>query len=218
MSLKVAWPFRLPEPSGDSGDPFGTEKDIEALQAGFRKYLLQQRLGRQLSNMLQKEFEGFLIVHLRITRWGPNWVSLVKTRAERRLAGRPTKIVDQADESVVRGTVTSIKATLDEIRAKIKIWREKNPTLDQNRLLKRISSEFGAKMRGWFSIFSKQVRALPSHEWRRGNFADLRSWSSREVAAQIANEYLPRERGIAPTLAQLRNFASSPSHKKVKTK
>src|SRR5258708_23966478 len=64
VSLDVAWAFRLPWSTGDSGDLFGTERDIQALQIGFRKHLLQQKIGRRLSNMLQKEFEDFLIVHL----------------------------------------------------------------------------------------------------------------------------------------------------------
>jgi hypothetical protein len=218
MSLDVAWPFRLPYSSGDSGDSFGTEKDIQALQTGFRKHLLQQKIGRKLSNMLQKEFEDFLIVHLRIKPFGEKLVSVVKTRATRRLAGRPTQLVNKADDAVIRGKVNSIKATLDRMKAKIKVWMKKNPTLDNDKILKRVSSDFSAEMQGWLSIFRRKVRALPMRELRTGVLADVGSWSSRELAAQIAHDYFSRLWDLAPTLGELRKMASSATRKKVKTK
>lgn len=218
VSLDVAWPFRLPCPSGDSGDQFGTEKDIQALQTGFRKHLLQQKIGRKLSNMLQKEFEDFLLVHLRIKPYGEKLVSVVKTHAARRLAGRPTQIVNKADDRVVRETVTSIKVTLDKIKAKIKVWKKNNPTWDNDKILKRISSEFSEEMQGWLSIFRRRVSALPMREFRHGVLADVRSWSSRELAAQIAHDYFSRVWDLAPTLGELRKMASSTTHKKVKIK
>jgi hypothetical protein len=218
VSLEIAWPFRLPEPSGDSGDLWGTPNDIEALQRGFRKHLLQQKVGSKLSNIFQKEFHDFLLVHLNIMRWGPEMVALVETRAERRLAGRPTQVVDKADAATVGETVRSIKARLDKVRAKIKIWQKNEPSLNQGKVLKRISSEFREEMHGWLSIFRRRSQKLPDHEWRRGNLSDLRSWSSRELASQIAYEYLPREKGLRPTLTELRRLARSQIHQKVTTK
>jgi hypothetical protein len=218
VSLDVAWPFRLPWPTGDSGDQFGTEKDIQALQTGFRKHLLQQKIGRKLSNMFQREFEDFLIVQLKIKLYGEKLVGVVKTRTKRRLPVRPTQIVNKADDRVVRATVKSVKATLDKIRPKIKVWKKKNPTWHDDKILKKIISEFSGEMRGWLSIFRLRVSALPMREFRPGVLADVRSWSSRELAAQIAHDYFSRVWDSPPTLGELRKMASSATRRKVKTK
>jgi hypothetical protein len=218
VAIDVAWPFWLPLLTGDSGDQFGTEKDVQSLQEGFRKHLLQQKIGRKLSNMIQKEFEDFLIVHLKIKPFGEKLVSVVKTRPARRLAGRPTQTVNKADDFVVRNMVGSIKAALDEIRAKIKAWKKNNPTWDDDKFLERISSEFSAEMQGWLSIFRHRVRALPMRELRPGVLADIGSWSARELAAQIARAYFSRRWDSPPTLGELRKMASSATRKKVKTK
>ena len=218
VSLDVAWPFRLPLSTGDSGDLFGTEKDIQDLQTGFRKRLLQQKIGRRLSNMLQKEFEDFLIEHLKIHRFGNKMVGLVKTRAPRRLAGRPLVPLNRADDEVVRKTVGSIKATLDKIRPKIKTWMKNNPTWGDDKISKKISAEFGTEMQEWLPSFRRKVRSLPMREYRTGALADVRSWSSRELAAQIAHDYLYRERRLHCNLGELRKMTSLATPKMTRKK
>ena len=218
LALDVEWPFWLPLLTGDSGDMFGTEKDIQTLQTGFRKHLLQQKIGRKLSNMLQKEFEDFLIEHLKIHRFGDKMVVLVKTRAARRLAGRPSLPVNRADDFVVRRTVGSIKATLDKIRPKIKAWMKNNPTWDDDKILKRISSEFSAEMQGWLSVFRRKAQTLPMFDARKGAISDVRSWRAREVAAQIAHEYLYRKVGLHRSLGELRKITSLATPKMARKK
>jgi hypothetical protein len=168
--------------------------------------------------MLRKEFEDFLVVHLRIHRFGEKMVSSVKTRAARRLAGRPSQLANKADDEFVRETVKSIKATIDRVRHKIKVWKKNNRTWDDDKILKKISSEFSGEMRGWLSIFRRKTQTLPLFDARNGAISDVRSWRARELVAQIAHEHLYRRVDLVPGLGDLRKITSSATHKKTRMK
>lgn len=184
LQLSIRWPFRLPTPTGGSGDRFHTRKTVNDFRDDFKSYLLEQHAGARISNVLHADFVRFLLRFLRVYRFTDS-VKIQDMRkkgvkresleekiithlgrfGERRLAGKPRVRLSKAHKAQVTREVRQVYSTLIEIQEKIRGWKKRNKRIKESTIEARLRQEYDRERYPWISIFFRTRNVLPPSEF-----------------------------------------------------
>jgi hypothetical protein len=209
ISLEIDWPFRLPDRTNDSGTYFPTARSVKQFAEDFRIYLLEQKCGAKLANLLRNEFEAFLPKFFRAQRFEIFSVGRESTDTVRdvlaqiseemrgsRLAGPhksiiPAKRAEQIEREgrqILRRLQSLHKAISGHIKAKGNI----------RVLLEKTLSEYDTDRNPWMKYFRRSFRLLKPKKYGseiRPSLGKPSSWSPRDLTVLILHEKYLREKG-----------------------
>ncbi len=217
LNIRIRWPFFSPPPSGDSGDWLGTSKEIKRLRGSFQDHLLEQNLGRKLSNLLYAELVDFLLRYVKAHRFGDDVVQHVRGLGQRRLAGRPGQHKIQEHQAAhIRREGITIRTTLHEIKQEINAWKKKEPRLKDEAIETQLLEKYDRDRYAFIRYFTICFRKLPARRLcsnglhRNRRLSDPRSWSTSDLAALITQEKTYREDGIRYGLGEVKKLVTAP--------
>lgn len=204
-SMLVEIPFTLPRPTGGPADWISSSKAVQDFKNEFQRYLREQRIARQLSNLFYQEFGEFLLRYLRVHRLGhlPSGKDLVDA------GGKPLTVIDslrtilrQAKERRLSGPrrLRAPKGSAAEKDKLILVWLEglkveisdrmkSDPFQDDASLREWLRDRYEADEYPWMKYLRWAIGDLGPKGGKKGpvetSLRNPRSWSTRELAGRI---------------------------------
>jgi hypothetical protein len=219
LVLRMALPFRNPQPSNEPGDWLARQKDIDHINLGFLGFLKEQPLiGRRLANLFYSEFHRFLLRETKRFRLGDAVRTKIEGLGERRLAGRPKLPIPDRARDAVKREVRAIYGAVLEIQDKIKCWKKEAGNITDNQIRDRLKAEYDREHYPWSRYAFQVTRILPAkraygsykkqenHQLTRPGFDQPERWSASDVAALWAQTWFYREYGELYDLREIRKL------------
>jgi hypothetical protein len=208
LTLSVRLPFLSPPPSRESGDRPGTQKEVDEIRSGFAEFVRgQQPVRRRLAGFFYSEFHTFLLGYCKIYRFNKDIRKRIKPPGERRLAGRPALPIPPSQKRAVKQQARTIFAAVLEMREAITRWKRKQPSIKQNTIQDRLTSQYDCERYPWtrYAFLSVTMSAKPENQ-TRASIAEPEKWSCPDIAAQWTQDWFHGEYGHKYDLREIRKL------------
>jgi hypothetical protein len=214
LEISIRLPFWLPLPNEEAGD-WGwltTKHDLRVFRSKIKRHFLEEMRTEKLSNLLFSEYRNVVQRYVRAHRFGDSVVAKLPKTVERRLAGRPAIVVNQAQSASLRKQVAEIKTRLRDVKTMIPKWKKqcrRRKESSREKFLKMAIREHLPRDRfPWARFLFICFERLPARASFKGavrdrRLSDPRSWSTASWAVRIVQEMHYRENGILPPVSRL---------------
>ena len=208
VTVSIRLPFVSPPPSGESGDRTGTQKEVDEIRSGFVEYLREQQpVSRRLASFFYSEFHAFLLGYCKIYRFDKDIRKLIEPPGERRFAGRPALPIPPSQQRTVKKQAKSIYAAVLEMREAITHWKRKKPSVTQNTIRDRLTSQYDCERYPWtrYAFLNVTLRARRP-DGTQASFAEPEKWSCPDVAAKWTQDWFHGEYGRRYDLREIKKL------------